>query len=125
MQPLQNLRTCKAVMKLGAEKLEWAHRWNKIGKKNILTKGFDSLEKILEKTAGKFCVGDEITLADTFLMPQYRNAVQRFKLNHEDYPVIHKVYRNLCENEQIRNAFPENQDDCPEHVKEELLAFKL
>lgn len=31
MQPLQNLRTCKAVMKLGADKLEWCLRWNKTG----------------------------------------------------------------------------------------------
>ena len=31
MQPLQNLRTCKAVMKLGADKLEWCHRWNQVG----------------------------------------------------------------------------------------------
>ena len=33
MQPLQNLRTCKAVIKLGADKLEWAHRWNQVGRK--------------------------------------------------------------------------------------------
>ena len=79
----------------------------------------------MANTAGEYCVGDDITLADTFLMPQYRNAVQRFKLNHLDYPTIHRIYQNLCKNEKIRDAFPENQSDCPEHVKEELLAFKL
>ena len=31
MQPLQNLRTAKAAMKLGADKLEWCLRWNIVG----------------------------------------------------------------------------------------------
>ena len=58
-------------------------------------------------------------------MPQYRNAVQRFKLNHLDYPLIHQVYTNLCKNEEFVKAFPKNQKECPEHVRKELLAFKL
>ena len=56
-------------------------------------------------------------------MPQYRNAVQRFKLNHLDYPIIHQVYRNLCENEDFVKAFPKNQEECPEHVRKELLSL--
>ena len=32
MQPLQNLRTIKAVIPLGADKIEWCHRWNQNGK---------------------------------------------------------------------------------------------
>ena len=77
------------------------------------------------KSAGKFCVGNSISLADTFLMPQYRNAVQRFNLNYKNYPIIHKIYENLCQEKAFEDAFPKNQDDCPEHVRKELLAFKL
>ena len=28
---MQNLRTLKAVIPLGADEIEWAHRWNKLG----------------------------------------------------------------------------------------------
>jgi len=32
------------------------------------------LESVLEETAGKFCVGDEVTIADLTLVPQFMNA---------------------------------------------------
>jgi len=32
------------------------------------------LEQVLEETAGKFCVGDEVTIADVALVPQFVNA---------------------------------------------------
>ena len=32
------------------------------------------VEKVLEDTAGKFCVGNEITMADCCLVPQVYNA---------------------------------------------------
>jgi len=34
------------------------------------------LESVLDETAGKFCVGDEITIADLTLVPQFMNAAR-------------------------------------------------
>ena len=34
------------------------------------------LERVLEDTAGKFCVGDELTIADVTLVPQFMNAAR-------------------------------------------------
>ena len=39
-----------------------------------------ALERVLEQTAGKFCVGDELTVADLALVPQFMNAT-RFTLS--------------------------------------------
>ena len=39
-----------------------------------------ALERVLEQTAGKFCVGDELTVADLALVPQFYNAT-RFTLS--------------------------------------------
>ena len=44
-------------------------------------------EKIVGETMGKYCVGDEITLADVFLVPQLMNA-DRFGVDMTKYPNI-------------------------------------
>ena len=62
MQPLINLRVLGEVDKLHGDKIAWAKHW--------ITVGLESLEKILAHSAGKYCVGDEVTLADAFLVPQ-------------------------------------------------------
>ena len=36
------------------------------------------LERVLEETSGKFCVGDDVTIADVALVPQFTNA-QRYQ----------------------------------------------
>ncbi len=61
---LKNLSVLKVV---GDEKKkQWGHDW--------IAKGFRSLETFLEGTAGKYCVGDEVTIADLCLVPQVYNA---------------------------------------------------
>lgn len=64
IQPLQNLIV---LIHVGEEKKkEWAQHW--------ITRGFRAVEKLLSTSAGKYCVGDEITLADCCLVPQVFNA---------------------------------------------------
>jgi glutathione S-transferase len=41
---------------------------------------FSAVEKLLGTCAGKFCVGDEISLADCCLIPQVFNA-RRYETN--------------------------------------------
>lgn len=64
VQPLQNLIV---LIHVGEEKKkEWAQHW--------ITRGFRAIEKLLSTSAGKYCVGDEITMADCLLVPQVFNA---------------------------------------------------
>lgn len=64
IQPLQNLIV---LIHVGEEKKkEWAQHW--------ITRGFRAIEKLLSTSAGKYCVGDEITMADCCLVPQVFNA---------------------------------------------------
>lgn len=64
IQPLQNLTV---LIYVGEEKKkEWAQHW--------ITRGFRAVEKLLSVSAGKFCVGDEISMADCCLVPQVFNA---------------------------------------------------
>jgi len=77
-ESLSNLSLCIALQpvieaKLGKEeRLKWAQ--------DSIAKGFSALERILEKTAGKYCFGDMVTLADVVLSPQLANAI-RFQLD--------------------------------------------
>ncbi len=40
---------------------------------------FSALEQVLRKTAGKFCVGDDVSIADLLLVPQVFNANRSVK----------------------------------------------
>ncbi|RUS29636.1 hypothetical protein BC938DRAFT_480427 [Jimgerdemannia flammicorona] len=70
IQPVQNLKVMAKVSGPDMEKrIEWANYW--------ITDGFDALESLLVQTAGTYSVGDEVTLADCFLVPMVFNAVER------------------------------------------------
>jgi len=64
IQPLQNIAVLDQIGK--DQGLKWAQHW--------ISHGFQGLEKILSQSAGQFCVGDELTMADLCLVPQVRNA---------------------------------------------------
>ena len=82
--------------------MEWAKEW--------IAKGLDVVEKILSKSKGKFSFGDNLTLADAFLIPQLYNA-RRFKVEMEKYPSILEVESNLTGIEAFIKAHPDNQPD--------------
>ncbi|KAI6657683.1 hypothetical protein LOD99_427 [Oopsacas minuta] len=102
-----NLRVLNKIGKDGSA--EWGHYWIK--------HGFDALEAILKETAGKYCVGNEITMADLCLVPQFFNAA-RFKVEVEPYPTICRIVEELEKNEAFKAAHPFNQPDCPEDLKQ-------
>ncbi|XP_011700261.1 PREDICTED: probable maleylacetoacetate isomerase 2 [Wasmannia auropunctata] len=84
IQPLQNIGL---LSYLGEErKEEWPQHW--------ITRGFIAVEKLLSSSAGKYCVGDEITLADCCLVPQVYNA-RKFHVDLKPFPMILRVDRHL------------------------------
>ena len=52
--------------------------------------GFTALEARLRKSAGKYCVGDEVTMADVWLVPQVYNA-KRWNVDMSKFPIISRV----------------------------------
>jgi len=74
------------------------------------------LELALKETSGKYCVGDELSLADCCIVPQVYNA-RRFKVDLAKYPLIAKIDKELNEIEAFKNAHPNAQIDCPESEK--------
>ncbi|KAK3094067.1 hypothetical protein FSP39_023719 [Pinctada imbricata] len=106
IQPLQNL---VVLQKIGDEnKAEWAKFW--------IDKGFVALESMLEKTAGKYCYGDSVTMADVCLVPQVGNA-NRFNVDMSKFPIISRVNEELEKLEAFQKAHPFVQPDCPENLR--------
>ncbi|XP_030764867.1 probable maleylacetoacetate isomerase 2 [Sitophilus oryzae] len=66
----------------------------------------------LGSCAGKYCVGDEITLADCCLIPQVFNA-RRFHVDLRPFPIILRIDRELETHPAFLAAHPSNQPDCP------------
>lgn len=81
-QPVQNLRVLQKVAELGGDKTEWANHVSLLPECAVsqiltiapqiqwITTNFRSLESLLVRHAGKYCVGDNVTLADVCLVPQ-------------------------------------------------------
>lgn len=106
IHPINNLRVLNYLKsKLIVDEEErnaWYAHWIKLG--------FDAFEEQLAKTAGKFCVGDQPTMADCCLVPQVYNAL-RFKVSLDDYPKIREIYQNCMQLDAFQQAIPENQPD--------------
>ncbi|XP_057715664.1 maleylacetoacetate isomerase isoform X1 [Corythoichthys intestinalis] len=105
IQPLQNLHV---IQKIGAEKVQWAQYF--------INRGFEGLEPLLKQTAGKYCVGDEISMADICLVPQVYNA-ERFKVDMSLYPTIQRLNQTLVEIEAFRVSHPSCQPDTPDELR--------
>ena len=69
-------------------KLDWGRYW--------IDLGFHALETALQDSSGKYCVGDRVTCADLFLVPQVYNA-NRFGVDMTKFPTIARIEKSLSE----------------------------
>uniref|UniRef100_A0A7N4PWD9 Maleylacetoacetate isomerase n=1 Tax=Sarcophilus harrisii TaxID=9305 RepID=A0A7N4PWD9_SARHA len=93
------------LKKVGQEtQLAWAQA--------VINSGFGALEHVLQSTAGKYCVGNEISMADLCLVPQVANA-ERFKVDLSSYPTINRINKTLLTMEAFQVSHPSRQPDTP------------
>ena len=106
IQPLQNLKVMKLLeTKYGLPKTEsegFVRHW--------IQDGMANLERVLERTAGSFCFGGEVTAADCFVVPQILTAA-RFGVSVADFPNLARVNSNALALDAFQNAHPEKQPD--------------
>ncbi|WP_194726393.1 maleylacetoacetate isomerase [Noviherbaspirillum malthae] len=108
IHPLNNLRVLKYLTgTLGVSdeaKQQWYRHW--------VTAGFASMEARLagDGRSGKFCCGDQPTLADLCLVPQVWNA-QRFDIALDAYPTIKRIHDHAMTMDAFALAAPGKQPD--------------
>ncbi|GFY94368.1 glutathione S-transferase zeta 1 [Actinidia rufa] len=119
IQPLQNIGILKYIEEKvnPDEKLVWVNYH--------IGKGFAALEKLLQEYAGKYAIGDEVSLADCFIAPQIYGAIKRFNTDMAsaacslsagylkaeiDALLLNEAYNELP---AFLDAVPEKQPDAP------------
>ncbi|XP_072038582.1 LOW QUALITY PROTEIN: maleylacetoacetate isomerase-like [Amphiura filiformis] len=80
---------------------------------DVVDKGLRTLETF-SKTAGKYCVGDVVTMADICLVPQVYNGISRFGVDLSQFSTIQRIYKALMELDAFQISHPTKQPDCPE-----------
>ncbi|MCF6807789.1 maleylacetoacetate isomerase [Thiotrichales bacterium 19S9-12] len=80
------------------QKLSWYHHW--------IEQGFQAIELQLASSKGSFSFGNDISLADIYLIPQVYNAI-RFNLAMEKYPLILEIYNACNQLDAFQKASPQ------------------
>jgi maleylacetoacetate isomerase len=111
VQPLTNLRVLKRVKELGGDMKTWA--------KEIMMEGLRAYDKVAEKYAGEFSVGDEITMADVVLAPACEGAL-RFEVDLEQFPTVGRVYKRISVLDAFKKGDWKHQEDTPEEFRSSL-----
>lgn len=106
IHPVNNLRVQQYLVEelsvSEQDKLMWSHHWMRVG--------FAAIEQQLATTAGQFCFGDDVTMADICLVPQIYNA-NRFEVDLGGFPNITRIVANCNKLPAFISALPENQKD--------------
>ncbi|KAG6060370.1 hypothetical protein E4U17_004549 [Claviceps sp. LM77 group G4] len=108
IQPVTNLRITRRVRALGGVPEDW--------NKALMEDGLRAYEEVAKGTAGRYSVGDSLTMADACLMPAVWNA-QRYGVAVDRFPTVARVAGNLGEHPAVRKAEYCRQEDCPEELR--------
>ena len=108
IQPPTNLRILKRVNGLGVTNQRWFQE--------MMVLPLTAYESILKETAGKFSVGDELTLADLCLAPAVENAL-RWEVDLSKFPNVVRVFDALKVLPEFVKGDWKHQGDTPEALR--------
>jgi maleylacetoacetate isomerase len=108
VQPVTNLKIMKRVASLGADRTSWS--------KDLIEEGLRAYESTVTKSAGKYSVGDDITIADICLIPAAWGA-ERVGVDLKAFPVTFGIIRNLEGIDAVKKGHWQNQPDTPEELR--------
>jgi len=102
IQPLQNTDTFRELRLHGIDTEAWA--------RTFIAKGLGALERLAAARAGAFLFGDQVGLADVYLVPQLYNA-RRWGVALADFPTLVRAEQSALALPAFRGAAPEAQPD--------------
>jgi maleylpyruvate isomerase len=108
IHPLNNLRVLRYLVKtLGAseeQKNAWYQHW--------VEEGLASVEArlVAERRSGRYALGDAVTLAEVFIVPQIFNA-QRMDCKLDAVPTVMRIFDNCMQLPAFIDAQPSAQPD--------------
>lgn len=108
VQPVTNLRILVKIGELGGDRPAYA--------KEMMTAGLKAYEAIAKESAGKYSVGDEVSLADVCLVPAVWGA-ERFGVDFSELPTLKAVYDRLSALPEVQRAHWNRQEDTPAELR--------
>lgn len=109
MHPLNNTRVLKYLKSAyGLDDAQvngdWYAHW--------VAEGFAGLEGFLtlQKLTGRYCLGDQVTMAEVCLVPQVFNA-QRFNCDLAPYPTVMRIFERCMKLPAFAETQPSKQGD--------------
>ncbi|MEM6993323.1 MAG: maleylacetoacetate isomerase [Myxococcota bacterium] len=72
-----------------------------------IRKGLAAFEAKVAVTAGRYCIGDTVTLADVVLAPQATGSRLMYKLDLAEFPTVARIHAALAEVPAFREVRPE------------------
>lgn len=109
VQPPTNLRVLNFIKPRGIEANEW--------QQHFMNLGFRAYDDLLKLYAGKYSVGDQITLADCVLAPAVDGALRFGVRVEQDFPNVWRVWTNISEVEAFQQGRWNVQDDTPDDLR--------
>ena len=107
IHPIQNPALMAEIFPDNVDKRnEWA--------RSHIAKGFKALEIKLAASGkdkeARYCVGNNVTMADLVLVPQYYNG-KRFSVEMSEYPIIDSIFTHLMTLPEFKATAPESQPE--------------
>lgn len=107
-QPRTNLCIIKRVGKFGITAQEWCQEQ--------MPPVLRAYEELLQHCAGKYSVGDKVTLADIALAPAAEGAL-RWGIDLKEFPLLHRVFENVRVLPEFVAADWKHQEDTPADLR--------
>ncbi|WP_294328156.1 maleylacetoacetate isomerase [uncultured Sphingomonas sp.] len=104
IHPVQNLKVLARLRALGLTE-EQVTAWAA----HVIAEGLEACDRLIADSAGRFCFGDAVTLADLCLVPQLVNA-RRFGVELR-WPRLLSIEANCLALPAFADAVPERQPD--------------
>lgn len=108
IHPINNLRVLKHIRKTYKLDEEGVNAWYR----HWIAEGFQMMESFLvaNNRHGKFCLGDQVSMADCCLVPQVFNA-QRYECDLAPYPTVMRIHEECMKLAAFIAAQPSKQPD--------------
>jgi len=102
IQPFQNRTTVQRLEGAGVAPAPWI--------KERIVAGLNGLEAAARETAGRWLVGDALSIAEVFVIPQLFSA-RGYEVDVSTYPTLARIEHQLADHPAFLQARPEAQPD--------------
>ncbi len=100
-QPLQNPNVAAKFSDDPAKQKAWNQHW--------IRNGLGVYEKLVQRTAGRYSVGDAVTIADLCLVPQCYNA-RRFEVSLDEFPAVARINEECLKLDSCKATAPDKYE---------------